>query len=314
MPKLLELNEQLALLRGNERQKHNWESHLNQLSEELKRHTRERDEWKQQLKKEQRDVEKLKGISLGSFFYTLIGKKDDKLTEEEEEALQAKLKYDEAAETVQEITDEVSELKQRLLPLAFIQNDIQVLLNEKNEVIISSYPELAAELKRLSDEEAEIGADTKELKEAVSAGRAVLSALDQAKEKLGSAQNWGTYDMLGGGLIATAIKHERIDSAKSAIHNAQSRLRRFQAELKDVERDVHVTIDIGSMLTFADYFFDGFITDWVVQGRINESLQHVEDKRHRIHRIVSQLSKELAACEAKRNELVRRQSSIIENA
>ncbi|MCU6713140.1 hypothetical protein M6D81_31015 [Paenibacillus sp. J5C_2022] len=314
MPMLLQLNEQLALLRGNERQKLNWESRLNQLSEELKRRTRERDEWEQQLKKEQRDVEKLKGLSLGSFFYTLIGKKEEKLTVEEEEALQAKLKYDEAADTVQEIADEMNELRQRLLPLAFIQNDIQILLNEKNEVIMASYPELAAELRQVSDEEAVAGADAKELKEAVSAGRAVLGALDQAKEKLSSAQNWGTYDMLGGGMISTAIKHDRIDSAKSAIHNAQNRLRRFQAELKDVERDVHVTIDIGSMLTFADYFFDGFITDWVVQGRINESLRQVEDKRHQIHRIVSQLSKELAACEAKRNELLRRQSSIIENA
>lgn len=42
--------------------------------------------------KEQEDVEKLEGRSLASFFYNVIGKKDERLDEERREAYAAKVK------------------------------------------------------------------------------------------------------------------------------------------------------------------------------------------------------------------------------
>lgn len=115
-------------------------------------------------------------------------------------------------------------------------------------------------------------------------------------------------------MIATAAKHNRIDDARSAIHSAQNRLRRFETELKDVERDVHISIDISGMLTFADIFFDGLIMDWVVQGRINDAISQVGGKRQQIRRILSELEAELGKKEAQLQELRRRQSSLIEQA
>lgn len=40
--------------------------------------------------------------------------------------------------------------------------------------------------------------DKKEIREAIQAGEAALVAIERAKEKLGSAKNWGLFDMLGG--------------------------------------------------------------------------------------------------------------------
>ena len=33
----------------------------------------------------------------------------------------------------------------------------------------------------------------------------------------------------------------------------------------------NLNIDTGDFLSFADYFFDGFVVDWVVQDRINNA-------------------------------------------
>ena len=308
------LNDRISELKSKQRQKANWSKQKEVLSEELKRKTNEREQWEAQLRKEQKDVDRLTGMSLGALFYSLIGKKDEKLSQEEAELLQAKLRYDEAAETVQDLEQELADLERELTAVRHVEAEIESVMNEKKQYILKEHPALAAELEQLSLEETDTRADIKELKEAVQAGRSVLSALDQAAEQLESAKNWGTYDMLGGGMIATAAKHDRIDKARSAIHTAQNRLRRFQDELKDVQRDVRISIDISGMLTFADYFFDGFITDWVVQGRIKDAVAQVGIRRRQISGFNADLESELRKKEALQQELQRRQTALIEQA
>jgi len=308
-----ELNERLADLKMKQQQKQNWEYREKNLTEELQRKRQERDRWADQLRKEQNDVDKLTGMSLGALFFTLIGKKEEKLSEEESEVLQAKLKYEEASDTVAELEQELAELKQQLNQVRFIDSEIHAVMEEKKRLIYDHYPELAAELQEITNSEAETQMKVKELQEAANAGRTVISALGHAEEKLESAKNWGTYDMFGGGTISTAIKHQRIDEARSSIHAAQSHLRRFQTELQDVQRTASLHIDIGEFLTFADYFFDGFITDWVVQGRISDSLSQVADKRRQIQGIVSELESELRAAEGQLTLLRNKRNAWIEN-
>jgi uncharacterized phage infection (PIP) family protein YhgE len=308
-----EINERLAELKSKQRQKANWEKRVLDLTEELARRTRERDQWAQRLQKEQQDVDRLKSISFGALFYALIGRKAEKLSEEEAELLQVKLKYEEAAATVNDLEAELAELQRELAGLRSVDAEIKTVLEEKRK-LMETNPSLAAELQQLTDQEAEERANLKELREAVSAGRSVIGALDRARDRLQSARNWGTYDMLGGGMIATAVKHSRIDDARSAIHAAQTSLRRFQTELRDVQRDVNVQIGIGGLLTFADYFFDGLITDWIVQGRIHQSLNQVSEKRSQISRIVTELEALCRRTELKLQELQSRRSALIENA
>lgn len=309
-----EWNERLAELKNKQRHRTNWSKRETELQQELQRAVIVRDRLEEELRKEERDVERLNSLTLGALFYALIGKKREKLTQEEEEALQARIRYEEARDNVSDLEAELAEIKRNLAEVRYVDSDIDAVMREKKRVIESHLPALAAELQSITDMETEAGADRKELQEAVAAGKAVLSALDRAAERLGSAQNWGTYDMLGGGMIATSVKHRRIDEARSSIHTAQNRLRRFQSELKDVQKDVRIQIDIGGMLTFADYFFDGFITDWIVQGKIKESLGQVRDKRSKIGRIVSGLETELRRTESELAELARRRTQLIETA
>ncbi|MFD0588696.1 hypothetical protein ACFQZE_11915 [Paenibacillus sp. GCM10027627] len=307
-------NERLSELKAKQRQKANWKQLKNYLNEELKRKIEERNKWEKQLDREQRDVDRLKGLRLGALFYTLIGKKEEKLTKEEAELLQAKLQYEEAEDTVEEMEKELAQIAQGLEELRYLESDIEAVMREKEQHILENHPALAAELEQLSEEAAEVLADVKELKEAVTAGHTVSESLDRAKEHLDSAHSWGAYDMVGGGVIATAVKHNRIDDARSAIHSAQSGLRRFQCELKDVQRDVRIEIDMNGLLTFSDFFFDGFIIDWVVQGRIKDAVQQVEHKRTYVRRIISGLENELAKKEALIAELKRKQNALVEQA
>ncbi|MGP4081221.1 hypothetical protein ACTWQL_15035 [Pseudalkalibacillus sp. R45] len=108
--------------------------------------------------------------------------------------------------------------------------------------------------------------------------------------------------MFGGGVISGAIKHNHIDQATEYIHQAQTRMRHFQKELADINDEVDIHIDIPGLLKFADFFFDGLIADWMVQGRIDDSLQQTKTQYRKISSLVSDLKEQAGQ---KRRELER---------
>lgn len=129
----------------------------------------------------------------------------------------------------------------------------------------------------------------KEKREAADAGNRALRSLKAAQENLSSAKNWGIWDMLGGGFIATMAKHSKMDRAKENLAKARSDLKSFSRELQDVNMACHLDIETGDFLSFADWFFDGFVVDWMVQDRINQASRQVEEAIHRVEIILRQL-------------------------
>lgn len=129
----------------------------------------------------------------------------------------------------------------------------------------------------------------REINEAIQAGREALGCLKEASDCLNSAGNWGIVDMLGGGLLTTFIKRSRMKDADQLVQQARSALKRFQKELTDVENIPEFRIETGDFLTFADYFFDGIVADWLVQSKINEAKRQVENAIVKVNYILGQL-------------------------
>lgn len=131
----------------------------------------------------------------------------------------------------------------------------------------------------------------KEKREAIEAGQRALNNLHTARENLNSAKNWGLVDMFGGGFFTTMMKQSRMDQAKRNMDLAKLALRNFSKELKDVNIACNLNLDMGVFLTFADYFFDGFAVDWMVQERINKARNQVEEAIRRTEEALNQLQR-----------------------
>lgn len=128
-----------------------------------------------------------------------------------------------------------------------------------------------------------------EIREAIQAGERALISLRSAKEKLDSASSWGMFDMLGGGLFSTVMKRSKMNDAQVLMENAKSDLLRFQQELKDVNVPMELRMDIGSFLSFADFFFDGIVADYLIQSKILDAKAQVTDAIRRIETILRDL-------------------------
>ncbi|OZB90307.1 hypothetical protein [Paenibacillus sp. XY044] len=305
-----EANRQLTKLKEDIRNKTKYDNRMQELARELREHKDEAERWKLRLADEDKDVERLTGASLSGLFYSLIGRKEEKLEREQLEVLEVKAKYDMAIRGVADIQSELQELERKFQEVRYAEFEYEKILDEKEKVILRNNSELAG----LAEEQADLSVQLKELKEAVRAGEVVLEDLERADDSLGSARNWGTYDMLGGGMISTHMKHSRIDEAMEQIESAQSSLRRFGKELKDVQMALDIEIGIGSFLKFSDYFFDGFISDWLVQGRIRDTQDEVQEKITEVERIVRRLEGEYSRLDTRLADTKRKYESIIELA
>lgn len=128
-----------------------------------------------------------------------------------------------------------------------------------------------------------------EIKEAIGAGERALQSLRAAQDKLNSARSWGIFDMLGGGFITDMIKHSKLNDAASYMENAKADLRIFQRELRDVDVPANIEIEISGFLSFADFFFDGFVADYLVQSKIADARRQVSDAIRRTENILQDL-------------------------
>ncbi|MCR5735503.1 MAG: hypothetical protein K6G22_12930 [Lachnospiraceae bacterium] len=131
----------------------------------------------------------------------------------------------------------------------------------------------------------------KEIKEAIEAADDALYHLESARGYLGSAGNWGIIDILGGGLITNLVKHSKMGKAESEVQEARYALQRFSKELRDVTE--YTSIHINDFLTFADFVFDGFLTDVIVQSKIGEARRQCDEAIHRVSDIRRELTDRL---------------------
>ena len=119
--------------------------------------------------------------------------------------------------------------------------------------------------------------DKKEIREAIVAGERALNSLYEAQDKLNSARGWGRFDLFGGGLLADMMKHGKMNDASRCMEDAKCHLKAFQKELKDVHLSLDLRMEISSFLSFADFFFDGLVADYLVQSKIMAAKEQVED-------------------------------------
>lgn len=240
------------------------------------------EELKQAMQEEQADVDRLEGRSLAAFFYNVVGKMDEKLTQERQEAYAARVRYDAAARELAGAEEDLARCQAELDVLSGCEERYAALLREKTQAVKAAGGAVAEQILRMEERDAYLESQERELGEASAAGQSALATADEILESLSSAEGWGTWDLVGGGLIADLAKHSKLDEAQAAVEYLQSQLRAFRTELADVTISADFQVNIDGFLRFADYVFDGIFADWAVLDRINQAQAQVEDTRAQI--------------------------------
>ncbi len=249
---------------------------------------------REQASAERKDVEGLERISLARVLAALAGARDERLARERAEADAARYRAAEAAARLEAVRREVAAAGDRLAALESAPRAYAAVLDEKERYLAASGDKRGGVLLTLADERGRLTAELMETGEAIAAADAATDALWQVDDVLRSASGWSTYDTwFGGGVIASTVKHNRMDEAARAAAVADQRLAVLRAELADITGPALGTatqLTLNGGTRFADVWLDNFFDDLAVADRIRKAQQQVADSDDVIGRLRDRLT------------------------
>lgn len=256
------------------------------------------------MEKEQAEADRLESRSLTVFFLSLRGKLEEKRSIEQAEARAARIKYDAALRELEAVTGELEATRRELATLRGCELRYDAIFKEKQAAIRAAGGADGEALLALEEKLSAAKLREKELTEAVQAGEGALQTTRQILASLDSAKNWGTWDLVGGGLISDLAKHSHLDDAQAKVERLQGQLRRFRSELSDVQIRCDLQLNVDSFLRFADVFFDGLLSSWAVLDRIGSAREQVLRTQSQIENVLSRLKAPLASTRRERDQLI----------
>ena len=253
------------------------ERHYQNSLADLKKAENQYVELEKKLHEEYSDIESLEKLTLKGIFHSILGDKQKQLEGARQEYLQAALKHNECKTNIETLQYEIRILKQKSNLLKELEDELKRLqeIREK-ELKIEDSP-TGMKLRKLLAEIDDLIARSNRLGEIRNTGNVALKKLSMATLALQEAKNWGNWDrMHKRHRMSDYYKHGAIDDAKQFAFDAKRALIAFERELDEIGLDLNTQqLDISSLSSFLDIFFDNLITDWIFQQKINKTLTNV---------------------------------------
>lgn len=233
---------------------------------------------------EQADVERMESGGLTSFFYSVIGKSEEKLEKERQEAWEAETKYQDALRTLQNLYKENEDITASLDTLQDAENQYRQAFRQKRQMLLAANTPEGRRLRELEENAGQLKALGREVREAMEAGQRVMDQIERIEASVRSASGWGMVDMFSDSFISDVAKYSKLDDAQSQLRELNRLLRDYSRELKDLDVHMNISADFGGGMRFADIFFDNFLTDAMAMHRIDGLKRQVQQVRGQVER------------------------------
>jgi hypothetical protein len=263
---------------------------------------------------EEKEVERLEHLSLTRVLASLHGSRDDALARDKAAAEAARYKVAQAQQRLDSARAELASLQGRLAQLAGAPQAYTDALAAKEQYLTHSADPRGRRLLALADERGRLTAELNELHRATDDAGAAGRALADVQDRLGNAANWSTFDTyFDHGMVANAIKHDRIDQAAQAASTADQRLAALRTDLAELGgyEPTAPRLEISGGFKFADIFFNNIFTDLAVgrqirdaQDNVDLSVQQIQALQARLKDQIGAVTQRLGAMDAERQQLL----------
>ena len=247
---------------------------------------------------EQKDVDRLQGRSLTACFYALLGRREERLDKEQQEAWTAAVRHDAVRRELEAVRQDIASYEREAAALDGCEQRWTQVMDDKRDFLRQSGSVHAERILQLEQQLATQQTLETEIGQALDAGRAARNTAGSILSSLDSAEGWGTFDLFSGGLITDLVKHGHLDDAQDKVETLQTQLRRFKTELTDVSIQADVQAQVDGFLRFADYFFDGLFADWMVLDHIHGTQSQIAETCGQIDDVLSRLRAMQEGCRA----------------
>jgi hypothetical protein len=259
---------------------------------------------------EERDVERLEGLSWSRILTSLRGSTATALEKEQAERDAARYALADAEAREQLAVRDVESLRAQLADLGDVDAELTAALAEREAE--TQDPELRDELVRISARRGQLAAEDREGREAFEAGQVAREHLLHARSLLGSARSWSTWDTFGGGgMLTDMMKYDKLDQVADVLRRADQALRVFTRELGDLHLAGVEALNLDSLTRVFDVFFDNIFTDLRVRSRIQDAELRVGDALAQVEATMQRLSERGRQIAAEQAELSGRREQLL---
>lgn len=131
------------------------------------------------------------------------------------------------------------------------------------------------------------------LADAIATTHRVFLASTGVEDTLDSAGRWSTYDLwLGGGFMASALKHDAIYTANDKAGDLTSLVNELRADLQHLDVPTayfSVQMNDAAGSDTSDAILDSLLSDILIHRRIGEAARRVDGLQEGLHRLGSTL-------------------------
>lgn len=231
---------------------------------------------KRRMHEEFQDVKDLETLTLKSIWYDLLNKKYTELEREQAEYYQAKMQFESQQNKFDSLSLEIKSYEAQLFDFETIKVQYEGLIQEKVKLLKEHNHSRLVDIFAKQDELVKLDAYLNEIREALLASEKVLNVIPKVMTDLKDAKDYATWDMIGGGTMATYLKRQKMNKAKLGIVEINYALDKLKRELKDVKPDlIPAEINFNTSWEFADYFFDNIFVDMEIKSRISDAYNSI---------------------------------------
>lgn len=137
----------------------------------------------------------------------------------------------------------------------------------------------------------------RKMEEALEIGNKTLESLHFAQIKLDSARSWVVLEGFGGSFLTSMMKNMKISDTQTYVEQAKQDILKFQVMLKSISLPEDVKRRCGVFISFATFFLDGTVDDYMVKSRVDSAQEQIRDAIQIVDEVCEDLTKWCAMTE-----------------
>lgn len=265
----MEPDEKIICLRTEIHEKERYEKQLKDVKAEYKAKEAKEKLLQEALTREEQDVKRLESLSFRNFWYSLIGSKSEKLSQEKRESYQAGYEYQKNRNAKENLAKEIATLEARLAHLQKSAAVLDALLIQKEESILLTESHLSQRIRDIIKSLSGYRIANQELSEAIAAGNDLLTHLYEVQKNLRYAGSYHRLHHQGIGYTQLSFSLQ-LHHALTGFSDLKYYTDCFRRELKDVNPD------LCGKISFTDDLFDLMYIGITKHFEISAAAQRLE--------------------------------------
>lgn len=288
--------------------------HLIKLKPRLKEESEKLEELTLILNKEYDDLVQLEKMGITKLFSKFLGSYEEKYEIERQEYLHAFLQYKSCKKSIELLEFEINIIREKIEEEEEVRLEIEQLIITRDELTAKNYPSIKNKLQRISEKRDRHLDYIRELREAIGLSYEIQSLFSNMIQLFRKTNQEGQWK------LNSAFKtFKENDIPIDQAHQLFFKVKQLLLKLDDELEDIYAFKRIGRWHKFKELqhfnviYYDRLISDWVVKGSVDSTLNYIQGLNDSVDMISKSLEYQVSMTERKTAKLEEEQAALIAN-